>query len=64
MTTELANLRARSRWHLGLKQAEDLAQPCRDKLADLEARMVLMISQLPSYRNFEYGQALADRQRP
>ena len=37
MATELANLRrARSRCHFRLKQAEDLAQSYRDKLASLE----------------------------
>jgi hypothetical protein len=40
MNTDLANLRrARSRCHFRLKQAEDLAQSYRDKLADLEARI-------------------------
>jgi hypothetical protein len=38
--TELANLRrARSRCHFRLKQAEELAQSYRDKLADLEVRI-------------------------
>ena len=37
---ELATLRrARSRCHFRLKQAEDLAQPYRDKLAGLESRL-------------------------
>jgi hypothetical protein len=36
--TELANLR-RARCHFRLKQAEELAQSYRDKLADLEARI-------------------------
>ena len=40
MNRELANLRrARSRCHFRLKQAEDLAQSYRDKLADLESRI-------------------------
>jgi hypothetical protein len=38
--TELSNLRrAQSRCHVRLKQAEELAQSYRDKLADLEARI-------------------------
>src|ERR1700733_3109132 len=40
MATDLANFRrARPPCHVRLKQAEDLAQSCRDKLADLESRI-------------------------
>jgi hypothetical protein len=47
IATELANLRrAQSRCHFRLKQAEDLAQGYRDKLADPEARIRVLTPEL------------------